>query len=146
MIEKFEKFNESNYNPENWGEKSGSGWNTKYPNHPFVGKKIEEICKNYNPDLCDGFPSSLVIKNVSIRQKTAPCGYLGYVSFKGGGGLTFFADNDSEIKFLTQDNGGMFIPDKEIFIAIEGGGGGGTGITVWDLKTGLVIDQTNYDP
>lgn len=39
----------------------------------------------------------------------------------------------------------MFIPQNNILVVIDCYDGSGTDVIVWDLKTGLVIDQTNYD-
>ena len=156
MVERFEKFNESNFNTENWGENtSRSTWRSEYLNHPFVGKKISEICDNFNSDLCYNNSEASVVKRVSVDKVTSD-GYIGRLEFedmttpKGRRhypmSLTFYADNDEKVKFLTKSNQNMFIPQNNILVVIDCYDGSGTDVIVWDLKTGLVIDQTNYDP
>lgn len=160
MSESLEKFNESTFNVKNWGKNttegtSGHTWMSEYLNHPLVGKKISEICDNFNSDLCYKNSEHSVVKKV-IVFKITPNGYFGKIYFEQkttsegrnyySKPLTFYADSDDKVKFLTKSNTNMFIPQNNILVVIDCYNVSGVDVIVWDLKTGLVIDQTNYDP
>jgi len=141
MIERFEKYNETNYNPENWGEQIGSSYNMSYKNHPFVGKKLKDLCVDYNKGLCRLRQDSLV-KEV-YRIKLFENGYTGIVRV-GNRSLKFFSDSDENVKFFTTGNIYNYIAERNLFVTVDGNGD--TTIHIWDTKTGELVKTIDYNP
>ena len=133
-----------NYNPNNWGPKSGY-WD--YKDHPFVGKKAVDLCPSFKPENC-GAEKEVLVDYIEIVKKDAN-GYWGYIYLidpkdpnyeyqNTFGPFHFYTDNDETIKILSRINGDdracFCIPGKDTFVSL-----GHDGPLIYDTITGNLI-------
>lgn len=133
-----------NYNPKNWGPKSGY-WS--YDNHPFVGKKVVDLYPNFDFDNF-GLDEDAIVHSLDIHDNTrgdwngGKSGYLGDIYLGNPGDDStqyhFYTDNDENIKILSYikgDNRACFcIPGKDTFVSL-----GHDGPLIYDTITGRLL-------